>query len=42
MTEAEMVGWQHDSTDMSVNTLWEIRKDREAWSAAVLGVTTSS
>ena len=42
VTEAEMVGWQHDSTDISVNTLWEIRKDREAWSAAVLGVTTSS
>ena len=27
-----------DSTDMSVSTLWEMVKDREAWRAAVHGV----
>ena len=30
-----------DSTDMSVSTLWETVKDREAWRAAVHGVTES-
>ena len=39
MTEDEMVGWYHLLSDMSLNKLQEIVKDREAWSAAVYRVT---
>ena len=31
-----------DSMDMGLSTLWVIVKDREAWYAAIHGVTTSS
>ena len=39
--EDEMVGWHHQLNGHELSKLWEILKDREAWHAAVYGITKS-
>ena len=41
MTEDEMVGWHHQVNGHEFEQTLEIVKDREAWRAAVHGVTKS-
>ena len=41
VAEDEMVEWHHDTVDTSLSKVQEIVKDREAWHAAVQGVTES-
>ena len=36
-----MVGWHHDSMDLSLSKLWETVKDSEPWLAVVHGVVKS-
>ena len=41
MTEDKMVGWHQELNGQNMSKLQEMVKDREAWRAAVHGVTKS-
>ena len=41
MTKDEIVGWYHQLNAHEMNKLWEMVRNREAWSAVVHRVTKS-
>ena len=41
MTEDEMAGGITDPMDISLSELWELVVDREAWRAAIHGISKS-